>query len=107
MVHHNYKNQVIIENTLLQKHYDCHITDTNERRLLTNVGNWLFPPDIDDIEDGINYQVECIFNIKIAERDFYKLLSDMECNRSILDNMHDPVVRDMYEKLLIYIKLKT
>lgn len=92
-----------IENTILNSNYDCYITETGEKRLIYN-------PTINynslDIEDIKQYEAEYIYNIKIGERDFNRLLHDIENNKSILNNLNDPIIHNMYTKLLLYIKLK-
>lgn len=83
--------------------YKSKIIDTGERvQIYDPVSIGYTPNPLDHIE----MRSEKLINIKMPESEYNRFMSGYETYLDLIYGLHDPIVKDMFDKLVMYIKLK-
>jgi hypothetical protein len=53
----------------------------------------------------IDMKVEKVINIKMPESEYHRFMQGYENYIDLIYGMQDPIVRDMFDKMMVYIKL--
>ena len=84
--------------------YRCKVEQTNERVMI----NPFVPLAVGTLiaQDEVRVQAEPVIAVKMAESDYKKFVRGYSDYIALMYAMEDPIARDMFEKLMIYIRLK-
>lgn len=84
--------------------YKCKVVDLGETvntyEPPINIGYSPIP-----FPNKIEMKVEKVINVKMPESEFNKFLRNYETYIDLIHGIQDPIVRDMFDKMMIYIKL--
>lgn len=82
--------------------YKCKVTMDGDKMILTDPNHIHGSnPHYEDIKE----YVENIVTVKFSESEFNRFMQNYENYIDLIHGLNDPVVKDMFEKMMIYIKL--